>query len=139
MRFIRKVLHGEKLGRKLGFPTVNFHVGRFGEHFQTGVYSCIVKVRSAECGVRSKHKKNPWHLAPRTSHLGALYFGPKGTGKNVLEIHILDFSGDLYDQYLTFEVVGKKIRSPKKAKNLEELKAMIEADIQSIRALPESS
>ena len=126
MRFIRKVLHGKKLGRKLGFPTVNFHVGQFGKHFEPGIYTCKVKI---------KHSQLP---AP-SSQLGALYFGPKGTGKNVLEIHILDFSGDLYGQYVTFEVVGKKIRSPKKAKNLEELKAMIEADIQSIRALPESS
>ena len=136
MLFRRKVLHGEKLGRKLGFPTVNFHVGSFGEHFRMGVYSCIVTfsdMRKAKSGKRKVKVLTADRLLPTTLK-GALYFGPKGMGKNVLEIHLLDFSGDLYGQRVSFEV-GEKIRAPKAPKNLEDLKAMIESDIQNIRAL----
>ncbi len=110
--FHRKVLHGEKIGRKLGFPTLNFHVGRFGDSHSQGVYACQLKIQE------KKYK-------------GALYFGPKGQGKPVLEIHVIDFKKTLYGERVSFEV-GEKIREPKKFKSLEEAKKVIGEDILQI-------
>ncbi|MFN0037046.1 MAG: glycosyltransferase, partial [Saprospiraceae bacterium] len=63
--------------------------------------------------------------------LGALYIGTRPTlspaGKRVIEVHLLDFDGDLYGQNLRVEVVDF-IRPDKKLDNLEDLKKQIEED-----------
>ncbi len=137
MRFRRKVQSGEKLGRKLGFPTLNFRVGSFGDHYEPGVYVCTVNLkRRAVSGERRANHTKKLH-APRSTlsaHAGALYFGPKGTGKSVLEIHVLNFSEQIYGQFVSFEV-GEKIRGPKKFESLEALKEGIGRDVGMIRGL----
>ena len=78
-----KVLRGDQTGRTLGFPTVNFNPELAGDIQQEGVYVATVLVDDA-------------------SYAGALYFGPRltlGETKSVLEIHLIDFNGDLYGRY----------------------------------------
>lgn len=126
MRFLRKVLHGEKLGRKLGFPTLNFHIGNFGKDHSVGVYQCTVWIKDPQ-----KVKKHNAYRLPPTAYQGALYFGPKGSGKTVLEIHVLNFSQDVYSQFVSFEV-GQKIREPIKFDSFDALQAQIEEDVKKV-------
>lgn len=110
MKFIRKIKSGSKTGRKIGFPTLNFNVGNFGDHYKPGVYKCEVNLDNS-------------------SYIGALYFGPKLSHKNnVLEVHVVNYNGQIYGQYIRFKV-GKKIRSPKFFSDLGELKKQIEKDL----------
>jgi riboflavin kinase/FMN adenylyltransferase len=113
MWFRRKVITGTQIGRTLDYPTLNFHVGSFGNRFSPGVYACEVKI-------------------DKKAYKGALYFGPKMTKKgNVLEVFVLNFSKQVYGQFVSFKV-GKKIRNPKKPASLEELKKQIQKDLESV-------
>lgn len=109
----RKVKPGQQTGRKLGYPTINFNVGDFGDENKPGAYSCEVRI----------HDK---------THKGALYFGPKLNKPGfALEIYILDYSGSLYSKHIEFKPL-KWIRAPQTFDSPEELKKQIQKDIASI-------
>jgi FAD synthase len=108
-----KVIEGSKIGRQLGFPTIN--IG--GKHdLPFGVYFCEVET-------------------PLGKYKGAMHFGPRFTVGNpepILEVLLLDFSGDLYGQTVKIDVYNK-IRDVKKFSDLESLKKQIEKDVNYIR------
>ncbi|MCK5613331.1 riboflavin kinase [Candidatus Pacearchaeota archaeon] len=106
----RKVLQGKKLGRKIGFPTLNFHVGNFGKTYSEGVYACQVQVR-------------------KTTYKGALYYGSRLSSRGkVLEVHVLGFNKNIYNQFIQLKV-SKKIRGPLLFNNIEALKKQIQEDL----------
>lgn len=111
MRFFRrKVKKGIALGRTIGYPTLNFNIGNFADYYKPGVYKCEVTLDNSSC-------------------IGALYFGPTLSHKsNVLEVHMVNYNGQIYGQFIRFKV-GKKIRSPKTFSGLDELKKQIEIDL----------
>jgi len=112
-----KVLHGDQTGRTLGFPTANFEPRLANDITQEGVYASNVIVDG-----------NP--------NRGALYIGPRitlGETRRVLEIHLLDFNGDLYDKELQFQV-GRFIRPPMDFDSVDALKAQLARDIMSVRS-----
>lgn len=86
------VLHGEKRGRALGFPTANMSVA--GLHLpMLGVYAVFVDV------LTGPH---------RGSYRGAASLGVRPMfGRNLpnLETFLFDFSGDLYGQHLSVALV----------------------------------
>lgn len=111
-----QVLHGDKTGRTLGFPTANFDPMLVDDIEQEGVYASSVLVDG-----------NPY--------LGALYIGPRitlGETRRVLEIHLLDFDGELYDKELLFQI-GQFIRPPMDFATVDALKAQLADDISSVR------
>lgn len=113
---VGKVMHGDKTGRTLGFPTVNFNSTLVDDIKQDGVYAAAVRVHA-------------------TTVLGALYIGPRitlGESRRVLEIHLLDFSGDLYGQELQF-AIGQFIRPPMDFDSVDALKAQLANDVLAIR------
>lgn len=82
------VISGKNKGEKIGFPTVNLEIGfEKRDSFESGVYSGEVFLPDGD-------KK-------------AIIF--IGSNKNILEAHILDFSGSLRGEEIEVEV-GKKIR-----------------------------
>ena len=109
----RKVKKGTGTGRKIGFPTLNFNVGQFGENYGEGVYSSEIKI-------------------DKTVYKGALFFGSRmNSGKKALEIYVIGFNKMIYNQFVRFRVI-KKIRKPKTFTDLEELKRQIEEDLKNI-------
>lgn len=114
------VMHGEKRGRQLGFPTANL---KLSEHYvvpASGVYA-----------VRATHGQD--------SYGGVMNVGVKPTfhedGKVFwLEAHLFDFSGDLYDQSLSVELVSY-IRPERKFNSLDELVAQITHDAATAKQL----
>jgi len=107
-----RVVRGKLVGRKLGFPTINV----LGSHdLPEGVYVSIVTTS------KGKYK-------------GALHYGPRkllGIDHPTLEIHLLDFSGDLYDETVQIDVYNK-IRDVKAFENFESLQAQIENDARQV-------
>jgi riboflavin kinase / FMN adenylyltransferase len=103
-----KVVHGAKLGRQLGFPTANVHM-RHERPALTGVYA--VKLNNL----------------PAVANLGVR---PtlEGIPKLKLEVHVFDFSGDLYDQHVHVEFLHK-LRDEMKFSGLDALQAQIAADV----------
>lgn len=113
MWFRRKVKSGVKVGRQLGYPTLNFKVGSFEDHYKPAVYACILLIAGKQ-------------------YKGALYLGPKFLSKsNVLEVFVVDFSRQIYGQFVSFKV-GKKVRGPMKFSSLEELRKQILKDLKSV-------
>lgn len=108
-----KVIHGAKRGRQLGFPTANIHM-RHERPALTGVYA--VKLDGL----------------PSVANLGVR---PTiaGVPKLSLEVHILDFNGDLYDRHVHVEFLHK-VRDEMKFDGLDALKAQITQDVITAKA-----
>ncbi len=105
-----QIVQGQKIGKKIGFPTINLEPVQLDSSF--GVYACEVIVQGKE-----KLK-------------GVLHYGVRKTTdkKNTLEVHLFDFNQDLYGEQIDL-IVGKKIREIKEFAGLKELKQQIEEDI----------
>jgi riboflavin kinase/FMN adenylyltransferase len=100
-----RVVTGEKLGRRLGFPTANIRMRRRKLPF-TGVYA--VRVR----GVDGSFARDA---------VASLGFRPTiGGVEPLLEVHVFDFSGWLYNRELEVEFVAK-IRDEEKFDSLDTL------------------
>ncbi len=107
-----KVVSGQKLARKFGVETANLEIFR-GILDEQGVY--IV-----ECFL--DNEKNP---LPAVMH-----YGKRKTtdGKFSVEVHLLDFSRDLYGKTLKIKVL-KKLREIQKFDSVENLFQQIKKDI----------
>lgn len=115
------VLHGEKRGRALGFPTANMALD--GLHLpKFGVYAVKVDVLTGP------------HAG---SHDGAASLGIRpmfGADRPNLETHVLDFAGDLYGQHLSVALVDY-LRPEMTFEGLPALVAQMEADCDRARAI----
>ncbi len=109
-----KVVHGAKRGRQLGFPTANVHM-RHERPALTGVYA--VKLDGL----------------PAVANLGVR---PTiaGIAKLLLEVHVLDFAGDLYGKHVHVAFLHK-IRDEMKFESLSALQAQIEKDVAVAREI----
>jgi len=108
-----KVIKGKQLGKKIGFPTANIDIKDYVLACP-GVYAVKVKIK--------KDLKNIKGIA----NLG---YRPTFNGKRILlEVHLFNFSGNLYNKDLTVEFL-KFIRREKKFKNVEQLQKQIKIDL----------
>ena len=107
------VQKGKKLGKKIGFPTANIDIKDYVLACP-GVYAVNVKIANA-----SKFIKGIANLGYRPT------FNEK---KILLEVHLFNFSGNLYNKDLTVEFL-KFIRKEKKFKNVDQLKKRIKIDL----------
>jgi riboflavin kinase/FMN adenylyltransferase len=114
-----RVLRGDQTGRTIGFPTINLDpsiIEKNIDELEKGVYAARVRIEGKE-------------------FKGALYYGPrivKGETHDVLEINILDFDEDVYDEKIEFEIV-EFIRQVMGFDSLEKLQEQIQKDIASVR------
>ena len=104
-----KVVHGAQRGRQLGFPTANIHM-RHERPALTGVYTEKLDGSNAvaNLGVR-----------PTIT----------GVPKLLLEVHVLDYAGDLYGRHVHVQFL-QKIREEMKFESLDALKAQIAKDVE---------
>ncbi len=111
MKISGRVAEGSRIGRGLGYPTANLPVGD-DVAAADGVYAAVVEYGGQRYGAMA--------------NLGVKPTFPGGTGR-VLELHLLDFSGDLYGENLTAELL-EFIRPERKFASPEELRAQIKKD-----------
>ena len=108
-----KVQKGRQLGKKIGFPTANIDIKDY-------VLAC-----PGVYAVRAK-KFDGKNFIKGIANLG---YRPTFNGKKILlEVHLFNFSGNLYNKYLTVEF-KKFIRKEKKFKNIDQLKKQIKIDL----------
>jgi len=112
------VVHGDKLGRVLGWPTANMWLGRHLEPAR-GVYAVTVALPG---GTEAKGVAN----VGRRPTLG-------GDPQTRLETFIFDFAGDLYGQEIGVRLV-RFLRPDAKFAGLEELKVAIAQDVEDAKA-----
>lgn len=122
-----RVIHGQALGRTLGFPTANLDLAH-ELHPPTGVYAGIAHVLSPD--------KDP---ARRRSLSAVANIGTRPTlaGKApespTVEVHLLDFEEDLYGELLEFEFVAN-LRPEQRFVDLDALRNQIAADVVAARS-----
>jgi len=112
-----EVVPGQQRGRKIGFPTANLETEK--EQLPApGVYA--IKVR---------HNLQEYN--------GVVNLGKRptfGNGRSTIEVHLLDFSGDLYGEKMRIYFV-ERLREEKKFTGPEQLTAAIRADILKARQI----
>ena len=112
-----RVVHGEKMGRQLGFATANIRI-KHDRPPLTGVFAVEV------------------HGLPDGPHHGVANLGIRPSANQVarplLEVHLFDFARDIYGAHLNVRFVHK-IRDEARFPNLEALKAQIMRDADAAR------
>ena len=106
------VIEGRKLGREIGFRTANLRLG--------------------ECQLPAE---GVWTVTVNDTLKGVANLGLRPTvdgAERLLEIHLLDFSGDLYGKELRVSFM-KFLRSEKKFGSVEQLREQIERDTAEAR------
>lgn len=121
-----KVVRGRELGRRLGFPTANLAV-ESEELPPNGVYAVRVAGVPGSSDPAGPGRPGVANLGWRPT-VEAAATGP------VLEVHLLDPPGDLYDRDLEVVFV-RRLREERKFPGIEELKAQIARDIVEARAV----
>jgi riboflavin kinase/FMN adenylyltransferase len=120
------VVKGQQLGRTIGFPTANLQLPLEKFLPRQGVY--CVRVYS------------PSITSPTRSVSGVMNIGQRPTvdGTSVtVEIHLFDWSGDLYGKTLTVSL-EQFLRPEQKFASLDALKSQIQADCEAARAFLEA-
>ena len=109
-----RVMHGERLGRKLGFPTANLALRR-----KLAPVGGIFAARVRGLGAQAKD--------------AAAYVGVRpalGGTEPVLETHLMDCSGDLYGRKLTVELLVR-LREDRHFDSLDALSAQMQQDVRA--------
>ncbi len=110
---VGKVEKGRQFGKKIGFPTCNLDIKDY-VLAKPGVYAVKVKQENIKSFIKG---------------IANLGYRPTFNQKElVLEVHLFNFSGNLYNKYLTVEFL-KFIRKEKKFKNAKQLKKQINKDL----------
>ena len=107
------VQKGRQQGKKIGFPTCNIDIKDY-VIAMPGVYAVKIIRKNSD-----KSLKGIANLGYRPT------FNQK---KILLEVHIFNFSGNLYNKYLSVEFI-KFIRKEKKFKNVNQLRKQIQSDL----------
>ena len=113
-----RVTRGDRLGRKLGFPTANVRVKR-NRLAMRGIFAVEV------------HGLSETPL-PAVASLGTRPT-VKSNGEPLLEAYILDFEGDLYGKHLRIDFLHK-FRDEMKFADLAPLERAIAQDVEAARA-----
>jgi riboflavin kinase/FMN adenylyltransferase len=111
-----RVVVGDRRGRTLGFPTANLHVRPGLLLPPDGVYAVTVATGEAR-------------------HAGVMNVGVRPTfagSRRMVEVHLLDFSGDLYRRWLVVHLI-ERLRGEKAFAGPDALRAAIAADVARAR------
>ncbi len=115
------VVRGARRGRAIGFPTANVETD-LDPPLPTGIYAGRVEAKSLA---------RPW---PAAISLGTNPTYDEHGGRLVLEAHLLDWDGDLYDQRVRVGFVSR-LRDEQKFDSVDALIAQIRLDCDAARDL----
>jgi riboflavin kinase/FMN adenylyltransferase len=110
------VVSGDQRGRTIGFPTANIEVPAGTLVPRGGVYAALADGRAAAVNVG---------LRPTF---------PGRTPSLRIEVHVLDFDGDLYGQEMTVTFL-KRVRSERRFDTPDALASQLAHDIETVRAV----
>jgi len=117
-----RVVHGAHLGRQLGFPTANLDL-HHELHPPPGVYACRARVLD---GTETEPLGGACNIGFRPT------VSPEPSPRPLVEVHLLDFEGDLYGKRMELEFV-QRLRGEKRFNGLDELTAQIRRDTAEAR------
>lgn len=120
------VIHGEKRGREIGFPTANLELTDPYVVPALGVYAVRARMDHHDSwipGVMSIGVKPTFH---------------EGITEPIFEVHLLDYNGDLYDQVMTVDLIHY-IRKEHKFESVQELVEWIQRDADEARKILNAS
>ena len=116
MWYKSKVFKGDQTGRTIHFPTVNLDPHVIPQEVKQGVYASTVKYNGQ-------------------MYKGALYFGPRlvlNETRNVLEIFIIDFNKEIYDEEIEFQIKDF-VRGVIHFSSMNEMKEQLANDVTIIK------
>ena len=114
--YVATVVHGDKRGRKLGFPTANLEIDDNRAMLPNGAYIVRVKIgKNFYSGIANIGDNPTFKVAKRR-----------------LEVFIDNFSGDIYGEEISVSFV-KKIRDEKVFDSVEDLKLQLNEDLMTLR------
>lgn len=111
-----RVVHGDELGRTIGFPTANLPMKRLVAPIK-GVYAVEVQ------GLSDKPLPGVANIGTRPTVSGV---------RQQLEVHLLDVDMDLYGRHIDV-IIREKIRDEQRFSSLDALKQQIENDVVTAR------
>jgi riboflavin kinase/FMN adenylyltransferase len=118
-----RVVHGSSLGHRIGFPTANLDLHQ-ELHPPPGVYACWVH-HLIEGGGHRTH--------PGVANIGFRpTVAPEPPRRPQVEVHLLDFEGDLYGERIELEF-ALRLRGELRFAGVDELAAQIARDVQEAR------
>ncbi len=107
-----KVVKGDGLGKKINYPTANIFIEeKYKIIPKDGVYFIKTKIDNK-------------------SFNGMMNIGHRptiGSNEKSIEVHLFDFNKDIYDKFISIEIISK-IRDEKKFSSIENLKEQLEKD-----------
>lgn len=108
-----EVVHGEQVGRAIGYPTANIVPSEGLVQLADGIYATIT------------HLPDRQAPAPSMTYIGTR--PALNTGRRQIETHLLDFDGDLYGQILRVDVL-QRIRADADFPSVDEVIAQLRRD-----------
>jgi riboflavin kinase/FMN adenylyltransferase len=119
-----KVIKGDQIGRKLGFPTANLFIEESYKLIPSdGIYAVSVDFKTE--GTKLKSAKGMAYIGHRPTI--------NGMSRNI-EVNIFDFSEDIYGQTIRLKFL-EYMRGDQKFNSLEELKTQLSLDEVKARSL----
>lgn len=110
------VIHGNRLGKTLGFPTMNFAIDPLKVELKNAVYLCYTFVDGKK-------------------YYGISNFGLKPTIENDdknFEVHLIDFCQEMYERRIEVFFL-EKLRDTEKFDSLEDLRLQIAIDFENAK------
>jgi len=118
-----RVVHGDAVGRELGYPTANLIPDSALCYPGHGVYACRAAVRGS----------NDWHWYTAATNVGVRPTFVTGRGV-LVEAHLLDFDADLYGSELRLTFL-ERLRGEKRFDTVDELAQQMRRDVEDARTL----
>jgi riboflavin kinase/FMN adenylyltransferase len=106
------VVAGKQIGRKIGFPTANLSVPQEKLIPAAGVYACEEDGHKALLNIGTNPTVN-------------------GT-EQTIELHLLDFTGDLYGKRMNVKLL-RFIRADRKFDSIDDLRRQIQSDVEALK------
>jgi riboflavin kinase / FMN adenylyltransferase len=117
-RLSGRVIHGNKLGRDIGFPTANMRFGNYNPPLK-GIF--VVEVFGLD--------EEPW---PGVASLGVRPTIDQSNTEYFLEVFLFDFNEDIYGRHLQVDFLHK-LRDEKRFDGLEALTEQIRIDVENAK------